>query len=83
MAKMATTSTLHPLAGKPAPASILIDGGRLEREFLERTADPRDPRQMVSFATSGHRGPLLDGSFTAAHIVAITQAICDGWLCSS
>ena len=67
----------HPLAGKPAPASILIDVARLEREFLERKPDLSDPRQLVSFGTSGHRGTPLDGTLTAAHITAITQAICD------
>ncbi|HEV8319200.1 MAG TPA: phosphoglucomutase (alpha-D-glucose-1,6-bisphosphate-dependent) [Vicinamibacterales bacterium] len=74
---MASTTTLHPLAGKPAPPTILVDVPRLEREFLERIPDPGNPRQMVSFGTSGHRGTSLDGSLTAAHIVAITQAICD------
>jgi phosphoglucomutase len=68
---------LHPLAGTPAPASALIDVARLEREFLERAPDPGDARQRVKFGTSGHRGTPLDGSLTAAHIVAITQAICD------
>ena len=69
--------SLHPLAGKPAPPSVLIDVPRLEREFLERKPDPNDPRQRVKFGTSGHRGTPLDGSLTAAHIAAITQAICD------
>jgi phosphoglucomutase len=69
--------TLHALAGTPAPAGSLIDVPRLEREFLERTPDPADPRQLVSFGTSGHRGTPLDGTLTAAHITAITQAICD------
>jgi phosphoglucomutase len=68
---------LHPLAGKPAPAAVLIDVPRLEREFLERTPDANDPRQRVKFGTSGHRGTPLDGSLTAAHIAAIAQAICD------
>ncbi len=68
---------LHPLAGKPAPPTALVDVARLEREFLERTPDPNDPRQRVKFGTSGHRGTPLDGSLTAAHIAAITQAICD------
>ncbi len=68
---------LHPLAGKPAPPSVLIDVPRLEREFLERKPDPSDPRQRVKFGTSGHRGTPLDGSLTAAHIAAIAQAICD------
>jgi phosphoglucomutase len=68
---------LHPLAGQPAPAALLIDVARLEREFLDRTPDPNDPNQRVRFGTSGHRGTPLDGTLTAAHILAITQAICD------
>src|SRR5689334_14796616 len=69
--------SVHPLAGKPAPAELLIDVVRLEREFLERRPDLSQPAQRVKFGTSGHRGTPLDGSFTAAHILAITQAICD------
>jgi phosphoglucomutase len=69
--------TLHPLAGKPATADLLIDVERLGREFLERKPDLSDPRQLVSFGTSGHRGTPLDGTLTAVHITAITQAICD------
>jgi phosphoglucomutase len=68
---------IHPLAGKPAPPDQLIDVARLEREFLNRVPDPADPQQRVKFGTSGHRGTPLDGSLTAAHILAITQAICD------
>jgi phosphoglucomutase len=68
---------LSPLAGKPAPASLLIDVARLEREYYSRRPDPNDPRQAVSFGTSGHRGTSLDGTFTEAHILAITQAICE------
>ena len=68
---------VHPLAGKPAPPETLIDVARLEREFLGRRPDPSNPRERVKFGTSGHRGTPLDGSLTAAHILAITQAICD------
>jgi phosphoglucomutase len=69
--------TLHPFAGKPARAEDLIDVSRLEREYYERRPDLEDPRQLVSFGTSGHRGSSLTGTFTEAHILAITQAICD------
>src|SRR5271154_3245372 len=69
--------SLSPLAGKPAPKSILVDLARLEREYYERRPDPRDPGQGVSFGTSGHRGSSLRGTFTETHILAITQAICD------
>ena len=69
--------TISPLAGKPAPKDILVDLARLEREYYACRPDVRDPTQMVSFGTSGHRGSPLHGSFTEAHILAITQAICD------
>jgi len=69
--------TISPLAGKPAPKSILVDLARLERAYYERKPDPGDPSQLVSFGTSGHRGSSLNGSFTETHIAAITQAICD------
>ncbi len=69
--------TMSPLAGKPAPKEMLIDPARLERAYLKCRPDPGDPAQRVSFGTSGHRGSPRDGSFTEAHILAITQAICD------
>jgi phosphoglucomutase len=68
--------TISPLAGKPAPKEMLIDLARLEREYFARRPD-LDPEQLVSFGTSGHRGSPFRGSFTEAHILAITQAICD------
>ena len=69
--------TLSPLAGRPAPPEILVDLARLEREYYARVPDLADPTQLVSFGTSGHRGSSLRGSFNEAHILAITQAICD------
>jgi phosphoglucomutase len=69
--------TVSPLAGKPAPKEMLVDPARLEREYFARIPDLDDPDQLVSFGTSGHRGSPLRGSFTEAHILAITQAICD------
>jgi phosphoglucomutase len=69
--------TISPLAGKPAPKEMLVDVARLEREYYARKPDTEDPNQRVIFGTSGHRGSSLTGSFTEAHIVAITQAICD------
>jgi phosphoglucomutase len=68
---------LSPLAGKPAPKSLLIDPAKLEREYLSRQPDLSDPAQRVSFGTSGHRGSPLAGTFTEAHILAITQALCE------
>src|SRR6202521_1823551 len=68
--------SISPLAGKPAPKEMLIDVARLEKEYFERRPDLQDPNQLVSFGTSGHRGSPLHGTFTEAHILAITQAIC-------
>ena len=68
---------IHPLAGKAAPAELLIDAAKLEKEYYERRPDVGDARQMVSFGTSGHRGTPKDSTFTEAHILAITQAICE------
>src|SRR6516225_1641826 len=68
---------ISPLAGKPAPQEMLVDLARLDREYYERRPDLGDPEQRVSFGTSGHRGTPLNGTFTEAHILAITQAICD------
>jgi phosphoglucomutase len=68
---------ISPLAGRPAPKDLLIDIARLEREYYVRKPDMSDPTERVSFGTSGHRGSSLRGSFTEAHILAITQAICD------
>jgi len=68
---------ISPLAGKPAPKDILVDLDRLNREYYERKPDLSDPAQRVSFGTSGHRGTSLLGTFNEAHILAITQAICD------
>jgi Phosphoglucomutase/phosphomannomutase, alpha/beta/alpha domain I len=68
---------ISPIAGKPAPKEMLVDVARLEKEYFERRPDLNDPNQMVSFGTSGHRGSPFHGTFTEAHILAITQAICD------
>ena len=67
----------HPSAGKPASKDLLIDVSRLEAAFYEKKPDPADPNQLVSFGTSGHRGTSSNATFTEAHILAITQAICE------
>ena len=69
--------SISPLAGLPAPKELLVDLSRLEADYYQRTPDLADPTQLVSFGTSGHRGTSLRGTFTEAHILAITQAICD------
>ena len=68
---------VHPLAGKPAPASILVDLAALERAYYDRHPDPRVAAERVAFGTSGHRGSALRSAFNEDHIVAITSAICD------
>lgn len=68
---------MHPLAGTPAPADQLIDVAALELAYASRRPDPAIPGERVSFGTSGHRGRPEDGTFNEAHILAITQAICE------
>jgi phosphoglucomutase len=77
MEKVTNSMSISPLAGNPAPKEMLVDLKRLEREYYERRPDLADLNQLVSFGTSGHRGSSLRGTFTEAHILAITQAICD------
>src|SRR5262252_7205731 len=69
--------SLSPLAGKPAPREMLIDVEALQKAYFDRTPDVSDRRQLVAFGTSGHRGTSRNGSFNEAHILAITQAICE------
>ncbi|MFO0945560.1 MAG: phosphoglucomutase, alpha-D-glucose phosphate-specific, partial [Planctomycetota bacterium] len=68
---------LSPLAGKPAPKELCIDPVQLEKDYLDRQPDFADVNQRVSFGTSGHRGTPGKGTFTEAHILAVTQAICE------
>jgi len=68
---------LHKLAGQKAPAELIIDVSALERAYYEQRPDVAEPTQRVSFGTSGHRGSSLKATFTEAHILAITQAICE------
>jgi phosphoglucomutase len=68
--------SISPLAGKPAPQSILVNVPRLVTAYYSRKPDPAVVTERVSFGTSGHRGSSFDGSFNEDHILAITQAIC-------
>ncbi len=68
---------LHPLAGKPAPKTLLPNIPRLVSAYYTLTPDVADPAQQVSFGTSGHRGTSLKRSFNENHILAISQAICE------
>ncbi len=69
--------SVHVLAGQPAPASLLANLPRLITAYYSETPDPADPAQRVAFGTSGHRGSAFRRSFNEAHILAVTQAICD------
>ncbi len=69
--------TVHPLAGKPAPASILVNIPRLIAAYYTLRPDPAVATHRVSFGTSGHRGSSFKNSFNESHILAITQAICN------
>ncbi len=71
--------TISPLAGKPVPASLIIDVDRLVADYYSVKPDVSDSRDLVSFGTSGHRGTVggKERTFTESHILAITQAIVD------
>ena len=68
---------LHPLAGKPAPYELLVNVPRLVSAYYTGRPDPADPAQRVAFGTSGHRGSSFKNNFNEAHILAISQAICE------
>ena len=68
---------ISPLAGKPAPRSILVDVSRLVSAYYTNIPDPSVPSQRVAFGTSGHRGSSFECSFNEWHVLAMTQAICE------
>ena len=67
---------ISPLAGKPPPASMLINVAKLVTAYYTDTPDFSIPSQRVAFGTSGHRGSSLEKSFNEWHVLAISQAIC-------
>ena len=71
------SSKRNPLAGKPAPASALINVAQLIHAYVEDKPDPSVAAQRVSFGTSGHRGSAFDRAFNEWHVLAIAQAICN------
>ena len=73
---MTATPPVNPLAGKPAPHSLLVDLPRLITAYYTLAPDAQVPTQRVAFGTSGHRGSAFDSSFNENHVLAITQAIC-------
>jgi phosphoglucomutase len=68
---------ISPLAGKPAPRSLLVDIPKLLTAYIDRHPDPAAAAQRIAFGTSGHRGSAFECSFNERHILAIGQAICD------
>ena len=70
------STTISPLAGKPAQAGERLDVAKLIGAYYSRRPDPSVPGERVSFGTSGHRGTSYDGTFNEAHVLAISEAIC-------
>ncbi|TCC29000.1 phosphoglucomutase (alpha-D-glucose-1,6-bisphosphate-dependent) [Kribbella speibonae] len=68
---------MHPRAGQPAQPEDLVDVDAMLAAYGDLTPDVENPAQKVVFGTSGHRGSSLDSAFNEAHILAITQAICE------
>ncbi len=68
---------IHPGAGKPAPASLLMNVARLITAYYAEKPDVGVREQRVAFGTSGHRGSAFKRSFNEAHVLAVTQAICE------
>src|SRR4029453_3316877 len=68
---------VHPSAGVLAPADQLVDVGALVDRYFEECPDSANPAERVSFGTSGHRGSSLARTFNEAHVLAMTQAICE------
>ena len=68
---------VNPMAGKPAPASLLVNVPKLITAYYSERPDPAVPAQRVVFGTSGHRGSAFDLSFNEWHILATTQAIAE------
>ena len=71
------SAEIHPLAGQTVPPSMLANIPRLVTAYFAQEPDPKIPAQRVAFGTSGHRGSALNNAFNEAHIVAISQALCD------
>jgi phosphoglucomutase len=71
------SSSLNALAGQPAPAAALVDIPKLITAYYSERPDPEIPAQRVAFGTSGHRGSSFDAGFNEAHVLAISQAICE------
>lgn len=66
----------NPFAGKPAPPALLVNIPKLVTAYYTGLPDFSEPTQRIAFGTSGHRGSAFENSFNEAHVLAITQAIC-------
>ncbi len=71
------SAKINPLAGKPAPLSMLVNVPRLVTAYYAEQPDPSIAAQRVAFGTSGHRGSAFEITFNQWHVLAISQAICD------
>ena len=71
------STAISPLAGKPAPQSLLVDVPKLLAAYADQRPDPAVSAQRVAFGTSGHRGSSFECSFNEWHVLAISQAICE------
>jgi phosphoglucomutase len=67
----------HPLAGKLPPDSLLIHPETLRSQYYSERPDVNVAEQRVAFGTSGHRGSAARRAFNEAHILAVTQAVCE------
>src|ERR1700676_5252500 len=56
---------------------MLANIARLVTAYFTGQPDPSVPAQRVAFGTSGHRGSAFNNAFNEAHILAISQAVCD------
>ncbi|MBQ0729029.1 MAG: phosphoglucomutase (alpha-D-glucose-1,6-bisphosphate-dependent) [Thalassolituus oleivorans] len=68
---------INPLAGKLPPEEILVNVAKLVTAYYSEVPDPAIAAQRVAFGTSGHRGNSFNKSFNEAHVLAISQAICE------
>jgi phosphoglucomutase len=72
-----TGMIINPLAGKLPPEEILVNVAKLVTAYYSEVPDPAIAAQRVAFGTSGHRGNSFNKSFNEAHVLAISQAICE------
>jgi phosphoglucomutase len=68
---------INPLAGKLASPSMLVNVPRLVTAYFANRPDPKIASQRVAFGTSGHRGSAFNHAFNEAHILSISQALCE------